>query len=286
MNEEIEEKEYWDKVIRSKSGIFNLRLKEVWRFRDLLAQFVRRDFVSFYKQTVFGPIWFFVQPIFTIIVYVFLFSNLAGISTDGIPAPLFYLSGIIAWSYFSECLLKTSTVFRDNANIFGKVYFPRLIMPLSIIVSNLIKFGVQFLLLLMMIIYYKMQGTDISLSLYVLLFPIMIILMAGLGLGLGMLVSAITTKYRDLALLLSFGIQLLMYATPIVYPLSSLKGGMHTMIAANPMTPIVEGIRMSLFSIGTLNLASFSYAVIMTISILMIGTIAFKNVEKNFVDTI
>jgi lipopolysaccharide transport system permease protein len=276
----------WDIVIKSKKKLFSLELIKVWQFRDLLMQLVRRDFIAFYKQTILGPIWFFLQPLFTTLVYVFLFSKLAGISTDGIPAPLFYLSGITAWSYFSECLLKTSTVFRDNANIFGKVYFPRLIMPLSIVVSNLVKFGVQLVLLIIMLLYYSVQGMDFNPSLHILLFPVFIILMAAQGLGLGMLISALTTKYRDLALLLTFGIQLLMYATPIVYPLSSLKGLMYTIISANPMTPIVEGMRLGLFGAGTFTVQSFFYVLLLTILILAAGTIIFNKVERNFVDTI
>lgn len=278
--------EEWDLIIKPQKSLLDLKLDQVWNYRDLLVVLVRRDFVSFYKQTILGPIWFFLQPLFTTVVYVFLFSNIAGISTDGIPAPLFYLSGITAWSYFSECLLKTSSVFRDNAGIFGKVYFPRLIMPLSIVVSNLVKFGVQLLLLILMLIYYLAIGTDFHPTLYLLLFPILVSLMAGIGLGLGMLISAMTTKYRDLALLLTFGTQLLMYATPIVYPLSSLNGKMHTLISANPMTPIVEGMRLGFFGAGSISMWSFLYLVIITLFILALGTIVFNKVEKSFVDTV
>jgi lipopolysaccharide transport system permease protein len=282
----MEDNQTWDKIIRPKKGLFDLGLVEVWRFRDLLFQFVRRDFVAFYKQTVLGPLWFFLQPVFTIAIYVFLFSNLAGISTDGIPPPLFYLSGIIAWSYFSECLLKTSTVFRDNANIFGKVYFPRLIMPLSIIASNLVKFAVQLILLVLLMAYYYATGWDFSPSIYLLLFPVLVILMGALGLGLGLIISAATTKYRDLVLLLTFGIQLLMYATPVVYPISTLGGTARLLVLANPMTPIIEGFRLCFFGIGSLTPTSFSYAVGITVVILGLGALTFNKVEKNFVDTI
>lgn len=276
----------WDQIIKPKTGAFDLKLDQVWRFRDLLVQLVRRDFVSFYKQTILGPVWFFVQPIFTIAVYVFLFSNLAGMSTDGVPPPLFYLTGIIAWSYFSECLLKTATVFRDNASIFGKVYFPRLIMPISIVLSNLVKFGVQLILLVIMMVYYWTQGAQFSPTPYLLLFPIFVLLMAIQGLGFGMIISAMTTKYRDLSLLLTFGIQLLMYATPIVYPLSSLNGTMFIVISANPMTPIVEGIRLGFLGEGHVTLFSFLFSVAFTIATLIIGTLIFNKVEKTFVDTI
>lgn len=277
---------YWDQIIKPRRSSFDLKLIQVWKFRDLLYQLVRRDFISFYKQTILGPVWFFIQPIFTIAVYVFLFSNLAGLSTDGVPPPLFYLTGIIAWSYFSECLLKTASVFRDNASIFGKVYFPRLIMPISIVLSNLVKFGVQLILLFIMMIYYMIQGAQFSPTIYILLFPFFVFLMAVQGLGLGMIISAMTTKYRDLALLLTFGIQLLMYATPVVYPLSSLKGTMYTIISANPMTPIIEGLRLGFLGEGDLTMYSLLYSVLVTIATLAIGTLIFNKVEKTFVDTI
>lgn len=277
---------YWDQIIKPRRSSFDLKLIQVWKFRDLLYQLVRRDFISFYKQTILGPVWFFIQPIFTIAVYVFLFSNLAGLSTDGVPPPLFYLTGIIAWSYFSECLLKTASVFRDNASIFGKVYFPRLIMPISIVLSNLVKFGVQLILLFIMMIYYMIQGAQFSPTIYILLFPFFVFLMAVQGLGLGMIISAMTTKYRDLALLLTFGIQLLMYATPVVYPLSSLKGTMYTIISSNPMTPIIEGLRLGFLGEGDLTMYSLLYSVLVTFATLAIGTLIFNKVEKTFVDTI
>lgn len=276
----------WDLIIKPNTDFFSLKLKIIWQFRDLLFQFVKRDFVAFYKQTILGPIWFFLQPIFSTIVYVFIFSNLASISTDNIPPPLFYLSGITIWSYFSECLLKTSTVFRDNTHIFGKVYFPRLIMPLSIVISNLVKFAIQLVLLIICIVYYNFQGSDIYPNFHLIFFPIYLFLMASLGLGLGMIVSALTTKYRDLALLLTFGVQLLMYATPIVYPLSSLKGIMKLVVFANPMTSIVEGIRFGLLGSGTISLSAFLYTFFTSFLILLIGTLVFNRVEKSFIDTI
>src|SRR6478672_2324761 len=205
MEKEIEEQ--WDLEIKPQNNLFELHLADVWRYRDLLLLLVRRDFVSFYKQTILGPLWFFIQPLFTTIIYTFIFGNLAGISTDGLPEPLFYMAGITAWNYFADCLTKTSTVFKDNANIFGKVYFPRLIMPLSIVVSNLVRFGVQFLLFVIVLTYYAIKGSHFNITWAVSLFPVVVVLMAMLGLGAGMIISAMTTKYRDLAFLITFGIQ-------------------------------------------------------------------------------
>ncbi|MEE1884698.1 ABC transporter permease [Pedobacter flavus] len=283
------EKEFdqWDVEIHPSRGLFDLKLKQVWKYRDLLFLFVRRDFVSFYKQTALGPIWFFIQPIFTTFIYVFIFSNLAGIPTDGIPQPIFYLSGIIAWSYFSDCLIKTSNVFRENASIFGKVYFPRLIMPLSIIISSLVKFSIQLVLLACMILYYVLfQEYNFSPTIYLLLFPILLIFMAVLGLGFGMLVSSMTTKYRDLGLLVSFALPLFMYATPVVYPLSTLSGNLKTAIFLNPMTPVIEGIRKGLFGAGEFDIYSFIYLMLISAIILVAGVLIFNKVEKDFVDTV
>lgn len=211
----------WDLVIEPHSSLFQLNLKNVWRYRDLLWLLVKRDFVSFYKQTILGPLWFFIQPLFTTIIFTFVFGNLAGLSTDGLPQPLFYMAGITSWYYFADCLTKTSTVFKDNANIFGKVYFPRLIMPLSIVVSNLVRFGVQMLLLFMMMGYYAYIGAAFTPNAYILLFPVLVFQMALLGLGLWLVITALTTKYRDLAFLITFGVQLIMYATTVIYPLSA-----------------------------------------------------------------
>lgn len=276
----------WDLVIQPQESLFDLKLRQVWRYRDLLLMFVKRDFIAFYKQTILGPIWFFIQPIFTTATFVFVFGNLAGISTDGVPQPLFYLAGITAWTYFSECLLKTSTVFTDNASIFGKVYFPRLVMPISIVLSNLIRFGVQLVLLVLMMIYYAYQGVSFDFSWYTLLFPYLVLLMAAQGLGFGMIISAMTTKYRDLAFLLKFGIQLAMYITTVAYPLSSLSGTMKTVIGANPMTPIIEGIRLGLLGEGSFGAESLIYVTAVTFAILLVGTVTYNKVEKSFVDTI
>lgn len=282
----MKENSEWDLVVKAESSKFDLKFNEVWNYRDLLGLLVKRDFISFYKQTILGPIWFFIQPLFTMGIYVFLFGTIGKFSTDSIPQPLFYLTGIVAWNYFSESLTKTATVFKDNAGIFGKVYFPRLIMPLSIVISNLIRFGVQFLLLAIAIIYYVIKGYHFSPSIYILVFPFLILLMAGQGLGLGMIVSAMTTKYRDLALLLTFSIQLLMYATTVVYPLSSITGSIRPFIEYNPMTPVIEGIRKGLFGQGSFDFYSLGYATAITTIVLIAGTFIFNKVEKNFVDTV
>jgi lipopolysaccharide transport system permease protein len=280
-------KQAWDKVIEPKNKLFDLNLKEVWNYRDLLFLFVKRDFVAFYKQTILGPIWFLIQPLFTMGVYLFVFANLAGISTDGIPQPLFYLAGICAWTYFSECLLKTSTVFKDNASIFGKVYFPRLVTPLSIVVSNLIRFGITFFLLLIAMLYYILfTNVTFHASWYLIALPWLIVLMAAQGLGLGMIVSALTTKYRDLALLVAFGMQLLMYGTTIIYPLSSLSGKMKIVIALNPMTGVVEGLRKGLLGSGTFDIYILLYSTVVSFLLVFIGIVIFNKVERNFVDTI
>ena len=277
----------WDLVIEPQSSLFSLNLKDVWRYRDLLGLLVRRDFVSFYKQTILGPLWFFIQPLFTTITFTFIFGNLAGISTDGLPQPLFYMSGIVAWNYFADCLTKTSSVFRDNAGIFGKVYFPRLIMPLSIVASNLVKLSVQLLMFLILFLYFiikKEFNPQLSFNLF--LFPLFLLLMAGLGLGLGMIISALTTKYRDLTFLISFGVQLFMYATPVIYPLSAAPEKYKAIIALNPMSPIIEGIRYSLLGKGAFSLESLIYVTMVTSFILITGIIIFNRVEKSFVDTV
>ncbi|WP_421938549.1 ABC transporter permease [Pedobacter sp.] len=275
--------------IEAKSSLIDLKLGEVWAYRDLLLLLVRRDFVSFYKQTILGPLWFFIQPLFTTIIFTFIFGNLAGISTDGLPKPLFYMAGITAWNYFADCLTKTSTVFRDNAGIFGKVYFPRLIMPLSIVVSNLVRFGVQMLLLLLMMAYYYFTGYHFQVTTSIMLFPFIVILMALLGLGTGMIISAMTTKYRDLAFLVTFGVQLLMYATTVIYPLSTAleKYPQYAwIIQYNPMTPIIEIFRYGFLGEGTFNWASIAYTTTVTLMLLLAGIVIFNKVERTFVDTV
>ena len=276
----------WDLTIEPQSSLFKLNLKDVWRYRDLLWLFVKRDFVSFYKQTILGPLWFFIQPLFTTIIFTFIFGNLAGISTDGLPQPLFYMAGITAWNYFADCLTKTSTVFKDNANIFGKVYFPRLIMPLSIVASNLVRFIVQMILFVIMIAYYALQGANFHFTWAVALFPYLVLLMALLGLGLGLIITALTTKYRDLAFLITFGVQLMMYATTVIYPLSAAPEKYKNLIALNPMTGIIEAFRHGFLGQGELTFQSLGYSTLVTLISLVIGVVIFNKTEKTFVDTI
>lgn len=284
----MEEKEHWDLTIEPSGSIFKLNLKDVWRYRDLLLMFVKRDYVSFYKQTILGPLWFFIQPALTTLVYSIIFGGLAQISTDGLPRFLFYLSGITAWNYFADCIIKTSTVFKDNANIFGKVYFPRLIMPLSIVLSNLVKFFVQIILLLIAIIYYKYftEGVDIQFTSALLIFPLLVLIMAILGLGIGLIISSLTTKYRDLSFLVTFGVQLLMYATTVIYPLSFASEKFRPYIEMNPMTSVIEAFRYSLLGRGEFQFSYLMNSLITSIVILVLGVIVFNKTEKDFVDTI
>jgi lipopolysaccharide transport system permease protein len=276
----------WDLEIKPQNNAFDLHLNDVWKYRDLLGLLVRRDFVSFYKQTILGPIWFFVQPLVTTLMYTFIFGKLAKISTDELPQPLFYMAGITAWNYFADCLTKTSTVFRDNADIFGKVYFPRLIMPLSIVLSNLVRFGVQFLLFLLVMGYYAYIGAAFHITWAILLFPVVVLLMAAMGLGAGMIISAMTTKYRDLAFLLVFGVTLLQYATTVIYPLSAAPAKYRWLIAANPMTELIETFRYGFLGTGSFSWGALGYSAIVTAVLLILGTIIFNKVEKSFVDTV
>ncbi|MCY7363117.1 MAG: ABC transporter permease [Ignavibacteria bacterium] len=276
----------WTLEIKPVSGWFNLHLKDVWRYRDLLFMFVRRDFVSVYKQTILGPFWFFVQPILTTITFTIVFGNIAKIPTDGIPPMLFYMSGIVCWGYFSDCLSRTSSTFITNANIFGKVYFPRLVSPLSNIISLLMKFGIQMILLICFLIYFKIQGSDVNPNAYILLTPYLILLMAGLGLGIGIIVSSLTTKYRDLTFLVGFGVQLLMYATPVIYPLSALPEKYKWIVLLNPMTSIVDTFRFAFLGAGTFDISNLIYTSVFVLVILTIGIIVFNRVEKTFMDTV
>lgn len=281
-----EKSENWDLIIEPQTSLFELNLKDVWRYRDLLWMFVKRDFVSFYKQTILGPLWFFIQPLFTTITYTFIFGGLANLSTDDLPQPLFYMAGITAWNYFSDCITKTSTVFKDNANIFGKVYFPRLILPLSIVASNLVRFAVQMLLMVLMMGYYSVNGANFHITWAIILFPILVILMALLGLGLGLIITALTTKYRDLSFLITFGVQLLMYTTTVIYPLSSAPEKYKSLISLNPMTGIIECFRFALFGHGNLTIDSIGYSTLFTIISLVLGVLVFNKTEKTFVDTV
>lgn len=276
--------------ITPKRKLFDINLKEVWDYRDLLFLFVKRDFVATYKQTVLGPVWFFIQPIFTTIIFSVIFGRLAELSTDGMPPFLFYLAGITCWGYFSESLTKTSNTFVSNSGLFGKVYFPRLILPLSIVSSNLLKFGVQFLLFISCLLYYVfVERLSFDTSYLVFFTPVLILMMGGLGLGLGLIVSSLTTKYRDLQFLIVFGVQLFMYATPVVYPLSLAKEklGEYGWIASlNPMSSIIETFKYSFLGKGTFDAGSLVYSMVFILVILVIGVITFNKVERSFMDTV
>jgi len=276
----------WDVVIKPAHSAFEFQLKAIWEYRDLLYLFVKRDFVSFYKQTIFGPLWFFLQPIFTTLIFTFVFSGLAKIKTNDVPPPLFYLAGTIAWSYFSECLLKTSTVFRDNVNIFGKVYFPRLILPISIVISNLLKFVVQFALFVFVYVWFLLKGRDISPNICIFLLPLIIIAIASLGLGLGLMVTALTTKYRDLIFVVTFGVQLLMYASPVIYPLSEAPVKFQFYINLNPLSGLLEMFRYGLLGGGQAEWGAFAYSIGLSFAVLVLGIFAFNKAERSFVDTI
>jgi lipopolysaccharide transport system permease protein len=287
MQENFKKQEEWDLVIEPKSPFFDLKLKEVWQYKDLLFLFVKRDFKAQYKQTILGPLWHFIQPIFTTVVFLVVFSNIANIPTDGIPPILFYLSGITIWNYFSSCLNGTSNTFVANAGIFGKVYFPRLILPLATVLSNLVKFGIQFLLLLVLLFYYILQGHPVNIGRELLLLPLLLIMLAGLGLGLGIIISSLTTKYRDLNVLIGFAVQLLMYATPVIYPLSFLSDKSYRwFIEWNPLTPLVEAFRFALFGQGAVSLLSLSYSFGFMIIVLIVGLLTFSKVERTFMDTV
>ena len=278
--------EEWTEIIEPRTNLMDLGLRDVWRYRDLVMLFVRRDFVSTYKQTILGPIWFFIQPLLTTLTFIVIFGNVAQLSTDGLPMLVFYLAGVTVWNYFAQTLTATSTVFTVNAAIFGKVYFPRLTMPLSIVISNLIRFAIQFGLFLIAWLYYLVIGSKIQPNAYIILTPVLIVVMGLLSLGLGMIFSALTTKYRDLAMLLTFGIQLLMYATPVIYPLSSIPEKYKWLILANPMSSIVETFRYGFLGSGTFSWAYLGYSFVITLVILFIGTITFNKVQKSFTDTV
>ena len=272
--------------INSTQSLFSLNLKEVWDYRDLLFMLVKRDFVTFYKQTILGPLWFIVQPLLTTLIFVILFGNIAKLSTDGMPQVLFYLSGITVWNYFSESLTKTSSVFTANAGMFGKVYFPRLIMPLSIVASALMKFAVQFGIFVLILLYYLLFTDTVHPNWWILLTPILIALMAMFALGMGMIFSSMTTKYKDLSFLLTFGVQLFMYITPVVYPISALPEKFKFLAYFNPLSSIFECFRYAFLGAGSFEMMSLVWSSIFIVVILMVGTVIFNKVEKSFMDTV
>lgn len=280
-----EPQQQWTETIESRHSLFDLKLGEVWRYKDLVYMFVKRDFVSSFKQTILGPLWFFINPIFTTIVYLVVFGGIAKLPTDGIPQVLFYLAGITLWNYFSSCLLGTSNVFTGNAAIFGKVYFPRLVMPLTIVISNLMKFGVQFALFFVAWVYYLIQA-KIEPNIWILATPLLVLLMAAFALGMGMIFSSLTTKYRDLQMLLSFGVSLLMYATPVIYPISALSGIWKKLAMYNPLTGIFECFKYGWLGAGDFSPMMLTISSVIIFVLLAVGTVIFNKVEKSFMDTV
>ena len=272
--------------INSKQSAFNLNLREVWQYRDLLFMLVKRDFITFYKQTILGPLWFIIQPLLTTVIYVILFGNIAKLSTDDVPQVLFYLSGITIWNYFSESLTKTATVFTANVGMFGKVYFPRLIMPISIVVSALMKFAIQFGIFLLVLLYFILFTKTVQPNWWILITPVLIVLMAMFALGMGMFFSSLTTKYKDLSFLLTFGIQLFMYVTPVVYPISALPEKYRFLVYINPLSSIFECFRYAFLGSGNFDGMSLVSSSMLILLILFVGTIVFNKVEKNFMDTV
>ena len=286
MVESIDQDNNWTMEIRSRTGWFDIDLSEVWRYRDLILLFVRRDFVSVYKQTILGPLWFLMAPLFSTVVFTIIFGNFARIPTDGLPPFLFYLSGLVTWSYFANCMTTTSNTFISNAGIFGKVYFPRLVVPISVVITNLLSFAIQFCLFLVFLTYFYLTGSPVHPTIWVLLLPLLLVQMAALGLGMGILISSMTTKYRDLVMALSFGVQLWMYATPIVYPLSQIPVKWQWLFAFNPMTAIVETFRYIFLGSGGIHPWMLAVSVVMTVLILAAGIVLFNRIEKTFMDTV
>jgi lipopolysaccharide transport system permease protein len=281
------QEETWDMVIEPQRSLLDLRLGELWHYKDLVMLFVRRDFVSVYKQTILGPLWYLIQPLLTTITFTVIFGNIASLPTDGLPQFLFYMSGTVVWTYFASCLTKTSETFSQNANLFGKVYFPRLAVPVSILISNLITFLIQFAMFLAFVLYFVLSGTSIQPNwLWVSLSPILMLMMAGLGLGFGIIISSLTTKYRDLRFLVQFGVQLLMYATPVIYPVSTIPERFQWIIQANPMTPVIEAFRYAFLGAGTVDVNHLLYSFGFMLVVVIIGSIIFNRVEQTFMDTV
>lgn len=278
--------ENWTLIIRPQRNWFDLRLDELWQYRDLIALFVWRDFAAVYKQTIVGPLWHIIRPLLTTITFTVIFGHIARLPTDGLPQFLFYMSGTIIWSYFAACLTGTSNTFIGNAGIFGKVYFPRLAVPISILISSLVAFAIQFGQFLAFIAYFRLAGAGIRPTGWILLTPVLLLTMAGLGLGFGIIILSLTTRYRDLQYLFLFGVQLLMYATPVIYPLSAIPDNYRWLIMANPMTPIVESFRFAFLGAGTVDVMHLLYSFGFMVGVLVIGILIFNQVEQNFMDTV
>ena len=287
-NINMDQKE-WDIIIKPNNKILSLDLKEVWRYRDLLVMYVKRDIVTMYKQTILGPLWYVIQPLMTTIMFMFVFGGIAGIPTDGLPQPLFYMAGIVCWNYFSECLTKCSETFNANQDIFGKVYFPRLVVPISITISSLLKMAIQFILFIVVYIFFIFKGFSPQLTWYILMVPLLIVMLAGLGLGFGLIISSMTTKYRDLRFLVSFGVQLWMYITPIIYPLSILKDNYPDYVWAiviNPLTSIIETFKLAFLGQGTFEWVYLLYSLVFTLIVMVFGMLVFNKVQRSFMDVI
>ncbi|MFV9505994.1 MAG: ABC transporter permease [Oscillochloridaceae bacterium umkhey_bin13] len=276
----------WTMVIKPQGAWFDLKLGELWQYRDLVLLLVRRDFVAQYKQTILGPLWHIVQPLLTTIVFTIVFGRIAQLPTDDLPPFLFYMAGNVVWAYFATVIGGTSSTFISNANIFGKVYFPRLAMPVSLLISRMVGFFIQFVLFLGLVAYFWLAGAPIQPNAWVLLTPVLLLLMGGLGLGCGIIISALTTRYRDLVILVSFGVQLLMYATPVVYPLSAVPEQYRILVAANPIAPLVETFRYAFLGAGSASLGHLAYSAVVTVIILVIGAAMFNRVERTFMDTV
>lgn len=282
----VSDNQDWSLIIGPRRKLFDLRLRELWRYRDLVMLFVRRDFVSVYKQTILGPLWYLIQPLLTTITFTVIFGNIAKLPTDGLPPFLFYMAGTIIWTYFASCLTKTSETFIGNANLFGKVYFSRLAVPVSILISNLIAFGIQFVFFLAFIIFFMLRGAPVQPNAWILLTPVLLLMMAGLGYGFGIMVSSLTTKYRDLRFLVVFGVQLLMYATPVIYSTASLPEGYQLLIQLNPLSSVVEAFRYAYLGGTPPGWVGLVYSFIFMLVAIFVGTVLFNRVETTFMDTV
>lgn len=276
----------WKKIIEPKSKLLDLKLKEVMEYKDLIIMFVKRNFKSQYKQTILGPLWFIINPLITSVLYTVVFGGIANISTDGVPQFLFYMAGNTAWSYFSSCLVTTSSTFTANSHVFGKVYFPRLVMPISTVIFSILSFIIQFVMMVGFMIYFWLIGENVQPNVYMLLLPVFVIHMAAMGLGFGIIVSSLTTKYRDLSILVSFGVQLWMYLTPIVYPVSTLSAKAKSIFMLNPMAPIINNFKYAFLGCGQMEWGYWALSAIVTLVVLFLGIILFNRVEKTFMDTV
>ena len=276
----------WDLIITPRKKWYDLQLRDVWHYRDLIMLFVRRDFVSRFKQTILGPVWLIIQPVLTTLVFTVIFGQIARLPTDGLPQMLFYLSGTVLWNYFSNCLTGTSNTFISNAGIFGKVYFPRLVTPISIVISSLINEFIQLALFLAFFLYFYLMGAQIHMTAWAWTLPLLILLMAGLGLGFGIIISSLTTKYRDLTYLVGFGVSLWMYITPVIYPVSSIPARLRWIADVNPITPIVETFRAGFLGAGDASWVRLAYSAGFMLVVMFIGIVIFNRVEKTFIDTV